>query len=212
MKILLILSLCLISTLSYSSQSAITDKGENVILNDDGTWRYSKNSQNAQVSSKKVAFNKGSFKKPKKSTFQIKSTINNASYFINTKKWKFKKESADTAKEYMFNFKRGDVYGMAINEEIPMSLDTLGDAAFTNAKNAATDMKIVKREYRKVNGKKVLFMEMSGIISGINFTYVGYYYSDSKGSSQFLCYTSTNLVNKYRKDIMGMLNGFVIRK
>lgn len=208
MKILAILSLLLISTLGYASQSAVTDNGDEVILDDNGTWRFA---DKAQALAKKISFNNGRFIKPKKSTFQIKSKINNAAYFINTKDWKFKKEKSGSAKEYMLYFKRGDIYAMAINEEIEMSLDVLGDAAFTNAKNAASDMRILKREYRKVNGKKVLYMEMAGTISGIKFTYLGYYYTNSKGSSQFLAYTSSGLVNKYRKDIQDLLNGFVIR-
>ena len=194
--------------LSYASQKAITDKGEEIVLEENGTWHYSKK---ARQSSKKIGFNNSSFKKSKKAIFQIKSTINNASYYINTKKWGFKKDDSDSAREYIFDYKRGDIYGMAINEEISMSLETLGNAAFTNAQSAAPDMKIIKREYRKVNGKKVLYMEMSGTLSGIHFTYLGYYYSDSKGSSQFLCYTASSLVKKYKNDIQNLLNGFVIR-
>ena len=51
-------------------------------------------------------------------------------------------------------------------------------------------------------------MEMEGTIQSIRFTYLGYYYSDSFGSTQYLTYTGSSLVQKYRQDIDNFLNGF----
>jgi len=68
----------------------------------------------------------------------------------------------------------------------------------------------LKKEYRIVNGNKVIYMEMIGTIQSVKFKYLGYYYSNSSGSTQYLANTSTNLVDKYKTDINNFLNGFSI--
>ena len=99
---------------------------------------------------------------------------------------------------------------MAITEEIEVPLEILPDIALSNAQEAegaGADIKILKREYRTVNGKKVLYMEMGGTMGGIKFTYLGYYYSDTYGTTQFIVFTAANLVDKYRSEIDRLLNG-----
>jgi hypothetical protein len=49
-------------------------------------------------------------------------------------------------------------------------------------------------------------MEMLGTIQGVKFKYLGYYYSDDSGSTQYLTYTGANLVEKYQTDIENFLN------
>lgn len=44
-------------------------------------------------------------------------------------------------------------------------------------------------------------MEISGIISGIKFTYLNYYLSNSSEATQFVVYTGSNLVKKYQAEI-----------
>ena len=70
-------------------------------------------------------------------------------------------------------------------------------------------MKIIKEEYRTINGVKVIMMQMPGTIQGIKFTYYSYYYSNSNGSVQFLTYTSQNLFETYKKKMEDLLNGLV---
>ena len=53
-------------------------------------------------------------------------------------------------------------------------------------------------------------MQMNGTLEGINFTYLGYYFSSPKGTVQLITYTSSNLVNEYRKNLEELLNGFTI--
>lgn len=57
------------------------------------------------------------------------------------------------AVEYNLNLKSGDLYRMAITERIEVNLEKLAEIAFNNAKAAAPDAKVVKKEYRVVNGK-----------------------------------------------------------
>ena len=208
MKKLFVTILLLLAATSYASQKAITDTGEEVILNSDGTWEYS---DNAQKASNIIETNKKKFERPKDSSFLLKSIKNNSAYWINTDKWSFGKAKDNPEVEYQFQLKGKDLYAMAVNEGIEIARESLIDIALSNARSAAPDVKIVRQEYRIVNGKKVIYMEMNGTIQSIKFTYLGYYYSDASGSTQLVTYTATNLVDKYRSEINDFLNGLVMQ-
>jgi hypothetical protein len=51
---------------------------------------------------------------------------------------------------------------------------------------------------------------MNGSIDGIKFTYLGYYYSSEGGTIQFISYTTQSLLEEYKNDMFGLLNGFTI--
>ncbi len=206
MKKLLVAILLLLAATSYAGQTAVTDTGEKVILNGDGTWAYA---DKAPKPAAKIETNKKKFEKPKDSTFLLKSTRNNSACWINTGKWSFSKTQGDAAAEYRFQLKGKDLYAMVITEGIEMPVESLADTALTNARSAAPDAKMIMQEYRVVNGKKVIYMEFKGTIKSVNFTYHGYYYSNSSGSTQLLAYTATNAVAKYESDMTDFLNGLV---
>lgn len=207
-RIFIVLLLCAFSFNVNASKKAVTEEGDVVILNNDGTWNYEDGKASDDI---EIPVNPNSFKKHKKSNFALKSTKTNSSFSINPKKWKFKKnENGHESAEYTFELKNGDLYGMAISEEIEMDVEALASIAFENAKGAAPDTKVVKKEYRIVNGNKVIYMEMVGTIQSIKFKYLGYYYSNSSGSTQYLAYTSTNLEGKYKTAINNFLNGFSV--
>ena len=206
MRIFIVLLLCVFSFSVIASKKAVTEEGDVVILNEDGTWNYEDGKASDDI---EIPINPNTFKKHNKSKFALKSSKTNASFSINPKKWKFKKNAnGQKAAEYSFEFKNGDLYGMAISEQVEIGVEDLVKIAFDNAKDAAPDAKVVKKEYRTVNGHKVIYMEMVGTIQSIKFKYLGYYYSNSTGSTQYLAYTGTNLVEKYKTDIDNFLNGF----
>lgn len=208
MKLIAVLVFALISSISYASQKAITDTGDEVILYDDGTWEFADKSK---LKTDSIIINPNEFIKAKDSTFQLKSTITSFAFWINPKIWSFTKSTNNEAAEYEFQLKKGDLWGMSISEGVPMPIESLASIAFENAKAAAPDAKVIKQEYRTVNGTKVLYMEMQGTLQGIRFTYLGYYYSDDSGSTQFLAYTGTNLIDKYKSEINDFLNGFSVQ-
>src|SRR4030067_221358 len=179
MKKLLVATFLLLAATSYAGQTAVTDTGEKVILNSDGTWAYA---DKAPKPAEKIDMNKKKFEKPKDSTFLLKSTRNNSAYWLNTAKWSFAKTQADAAAEYRFQLKGKDLYGMVITEGIEMPLESLAEIARTKSRSAAPDAKLLMQEYRVVNGKKVIYMEFKGTIKGVNFIYHGYYYSNSSGA------------------------------
>jgi hypothetical protein len=193
---------------SYAGQEAVTDTGEKVILNSDGTWVYA---DKAPKPVKRIETNKQKFEKPKDATFLVRSTRNNSAYWINSAKWSFKKTEGDAAAEYQFQLKSRDLYGMAVTEGIEMPLESLADTALANARSAAPDAKMIMQEYRVINGKKVVYMVINGTIKNVNFTYHGYYFSNSSGSTQLVAYTASNAVGKYTAEINDFLNGLVTK-
>lgn len=204
MKVIYISMMLIIASTSYAAQQAVTDTGEVVILNDDGTWRLSAESEKALV---KLTTNKTPFKKSSRATFLLKSTNNDSAFWLNTKKWSFTKDTANQDAEYEFKLKGKDLYAMAITERVEVAAESLADIALSNAKSVAPDIRIIKKEYRIVNGKKVIYMEMSGTMQSIKVTYLSYYFSSPSGSTQLVTYTGSSLVNSYKNEILNLLNG-----
>lgn len=207
-KLFLATLLLLVAFASHAAQKAVTDTGEQVILNGDGTWIYA---DKAQKTDQEIEVNNAKFEKPQASTFLLKSKRNKSSFWIDSSKWSFKKPDHDAVIEYQFQLKGKDLYAMAITEGVEIPVDSLADIALTNAQGAAPDAKVVKKEYRTVNGKKVIYMEMKGTIKGINFTYLGYYYASSAGATQFIAYTATSAVTRYSSEIIELLNGLDVQ-
>jgi hypothetical protein len=187
-------------------KAIITDTGEEVELNDDGTWKYIYDDPSGSVKLDTVILSR-----PKDSDFLVKSNKLDIGIWLNKKKWSYSENKNEEESPAEFNFKLigEDAYGMIIVERIGIPMDNLLEIALNNARNAASDIRVVKKECRQVNGSIVYYMQMEGTIQGIDFVYLGYYRSDKNGSIQFLTYTAQNLLKEYQKDMEELLNGFV---
>ncbi len=204
MKKLFLLFL-LSSTTIIAQQKAVTEIGDEVILYENGTWIF-KNPENNVV--KEISVNNEKFKTPKESTFLLKSNYIDIGFWINPKKWSFKKTESEH--EYSLELKTGDLYAMVITEKIEVPLKTLKNIALENGRNAAPDLVVTKEEYRIVNGNKVLFLQMDGTAQGIKFSFYGYYFSNKNGTVQFVTYTSQKLLTDFKDECKKLLNGFVL--
>jgi len=189
----------------HAQIQAITDTGEEVLLYEDGTWKYK---ESPAVETKEISVNEKQFTKDEQSTFLVNSNKLDVGIWINPQKWSFEKAPENEDVEFYFTRKGEDLYGMLIAEKLEIPIESLRNIALQNAKNAAPDMRIIREEYRNVNGNNVLMMQMQGTVQGIKFTYYGYYYSSANGSVQFLTYTSQNLFEGYEGDMQELLNGF----
>ncbi|HEY8935613.1 MAG TPA: hypothetical protein VIM65_10355 [Cyclobacteriaceae bacterium] len=198
----------LLNTLCFAQITAITSKGDEVVLYDNGTWKYA----GKEAPSKPIEENKTPFVKSKDATFPLQSKTVSATVNIDPKKWTFKKGEEGAASEYQFQMKASDAYAMLITERIEIPIESLKQIAIDNAKNVAPDIEVVKQDYRMVNGTKVLFMQMNGTIQGIKFSYLGYYYSNPAGTVQFITYTAQNLLPDYQGELMTLLNGIEFTK
>ncbi len=190
----------------FAQQKAVTELGEQVILYDDGTWKYE---DEKDAEKKEIPTNPKSFEKDSRSTFLLKSNKLNVGVYLNPKKWSFKKSEDNPDAEYELQLKGEDMYAMVISEQVEIPLNTLKSIALENGKAAAPDLRVVHEEYRSVNGIKVLLLQMDGTMQGIKFSYYGYYYSNENGTIQFVTFTSQNLLSGYKSDSEKLLNGLV---
>lgn len=194
-------------TAGHAQKKAVTETGEEVVLYDNGTWKYVKESDQKKT---EIPTNPAVFTKSKDAAFLVKSTVIGMGIWLNTKNWNFKKSKEGEATEYEFNLKGGDLYAMLVTEKIEVPLASMKNVAIENAKAAAPDIEIIEEEYRTVNGRKMLYLRMDGTAQGIGFSYLGYYYSDANGTTQFVAYTTQTLVEKYRATAMELLNGLSV--
>lgn len=190
----------------FAQKLAVTETGQEVILFQDGTWEYK---DGVDASEALIPVNPQMFSKGKKATFLLKSTRVNTGFWLDPKLWSFQKAINNEDAEYEFQLKEGDLYGMIISEKMEIPLETLRDVALENARAVAPDLKIVREEYRTVNQLRVLMLQMNGTMQGIRFSYLGYYFSNSEGTVQFVTYTSQNLMDSYRSTCEDLLNGLV---
>lgn len=200
---------CLIVVQVSAQIKAVTSNGDEVLLYEDGTWKYINGVEESEV---ETTINSKEFKRPASSTFQITSSKINVGVHINPKKWAFEKGEDNEPSEFRFQLKDKDAYGMLIAEKIEIPIENLKNIAVENARSVAPDIQIVKLEQRTVNGLKVLLMQMNGTIQGVKFTYYGYYYSFKGGTVQLLTYTAQNLLDEYKPDMEDFLNGFELTK
>lgn len=199
---------CLVMAASWGNAQihALTDTGDQVVLYQNGTWRYVNDSVQAQPA---ITTNTTPLLRDKKSTFLVKSKVMNVGVWINPMNWTFFKGFTDKNAEFQFQKKHTDLFAFMITESIQVPLETIGEIAFQNAQNSSPDAKIIKEEYRTVNGNRVLMMEMTATLKGVHFMYEGYYYSNSHGSMQLVVFSSKNLIQQYTADIDSFLNGLV---
>ena len=99
---------------------------------------------------------------------------------------------------------------MIITEQTEIPLETMRMIAVENAKDIAPDVRIVEEEYRTVNGTTVMMLKMHATMQGIKIGYYSYYYSNDRGTVQFVTYTSQSLMKTYEQEIEGLLNGLVV--
>ncbi len=185
---------------------AITDTGDKVILYNDGRWAYA---ERDSVSAEQMVTNPKNFKKSKDASFLLKSKRTDTGFWLNPKTWTFSSPEEGAAAEYELDHKNGSLYGMIITEHLDLSLTALGNIALQNAREAAPDIKVTEKEYRTVNGIKVLMMRMVGTIQDIRFSYFGYYYAAKGISVQYLVYSSESFMQENLSTVEDLLNGLV---
>jgi hypothetical protein len=207
MKKYIFSALLILSTALNADQTALTDKGEIVILKSNGMWSYKESTPKKKSV---IPLNKKKFTKGKNAAFTLKSNVTNSQFSFDPKLWSFKKES-ESGHEYSFELRGEDLYGMAITEAISFPVENLSELALQNAQDADPNAEVIFKEYRIVNDYKVIYMEILGTIEGTNFIYKGYYFSNDSGSTQLVIYTTPNLAHKYVHEYSDFLNGFSVQ-
>jgi hypothetical protein len=191
--------------ISFAQIKAVTETGDEVILHANGTWKYTEEAKNNDS----ITTNTASFTKPATANFLLKSKNCAVGFWVNPKKWNFEK-ATDNTSEYSFSLKENNTTGaFVVTEQTGMPLNYLRKFAIENIQKAASAFKIIKEEYRYVNGLKVLLIESNATVEGVSITYVNYYYSDTASTIQFLTFAPNNIINKYKNELEVLLNGLV---
>ncbi len=196
------------SSFCFAQKKAITESGDEVILYENGTWKYTK--EFSQDDSNFIKTNSQVFTKNKNASFLLKAKNGNIGFWIDPKKWTFGKggvnnESAD----FELECKDKSLEGVIISEPAEIPIESYVGIALENGRKAAPDLKIIDKEYRIVNGLKILHLKMEGTQVGVKFKYSTYYYSNSTSTIQFLVASYANSMTKYATDVDELLNGIV---
>lgn len=196
----------LVFSMVHGQVKAVTETGDEVILSPNGTWKYKEDVKNNDS----IVLNSTQYLKPSTANFLLKSNRSAAGFWLNSKKWNFEK-STDNNSEYSFSLKENTSIGaFVVPEPVSMELSALRKFAIENIQHSSSGFKILKEEYRQVNGLKLLLIESDAIIQGMQIIYFNYYYSDSANTVQFVSYYPKNLLAKYKNVSEELLNGFVI--
>ena len=201
--------LLFLSLNSFAGQKAITEDGQTVILDSDQTWRFENSEAN---SGSNIPLNTKRFNRTAAQTFKVTGVPTTLSVYIDPGKWTFSKDKDDSNRLSFRskNSNNSDLYGSLIAEGIEIGINELSELAFENAKNFAPDAKVLKKEYRIVNGSKILYMEVEATAKSIKFKYVGYYGANKSGSVQLVVYSGTSVINSKMPEVENFLNGFFI--
>ncbi len=208
--IFILIALCSLSNIATSQTKALTESGKEVVLYDNGTWKYSADNSEDNTSRDSIGFNTKTFTKGSKSTFLVKSKKVTMGLYVNPAKWAFNAgKDNDVATEYTFSHKSTEVYATMLTERTEIVLSTMRELALTNAQRASIDVKETLAEYRMVNGIKVLCLQFNGTIKGMRFCYMAYYFSNSSGTTQLISFCSESKFEAQKDEMESFLNGLV---
>ena len=209
MKLLIFLIMCILSCArSSAEQKAVTDTGEIVVLSNDGTWKYLDGKDNPTIP--KINTNSQKFFKSSNQKFLLKSKVTNHGLYLDPKKWEFSSDSdEDSDFEYTFTSKEHILNAHLISEKIDIPIETMEKIVLFNAKEADPNVRLLKKELRYVNDTKVLFLEFSATSEGIEFIFMGYYFSDSGYTSQLTSWLFKSQYGDHSSKLLAFLNGFV---
>lgn len=207
-KICLFILVFLLFKISIQAQKkAVTENGDEVILYDDGTWKYS--TTPLQNDSNLIKENPIKFKKTTNESFLLKSKKNDLGFWIDPKKWSFEKPIDTPDAEFQLTLKGQSLVAYIITEEGEIPLESFKTIALINGRKESPDLHIMNQEYRIVNGLRVLYLQMEGSVQGIKFTFLGYYYSSTTSVVQYLVTLYSSTKDKHFKEAEELLNGLV---
>ncbi|WP_027376286.1 hypothetical protein [Kaistella palustris] len=210
MKKIVILSLFLANISVFSQVKALTEDGKDVVLLENGTWKFVNESDAALLET--IETNSAAFEKSKTSTFLLKSKRINVGIYINPKVWKPSTKAESPFVEYMFNSADQETLfaGFFLTEKVQIgSLKNLKDIVIANIQKNADYFRLIKSEYRNVNGLKVLYLRYSANAKGIDFEYAAQYYIDSEGYCGVAGFSPKKNFDKNAAQIQELLNGLV---
>lgn len=188
------------------SQKAITESGKDVVLFDDGTWRFTNESDAKTLET--IPTNTADFRKNDDATFVIGSSKINVGVYYNSKIWTVK-PSRFPNMEYFFTDNKNSYAFLSVEKTKIPNLKTVKELIITTIQNTVDYFRLKESEYRTVNGKQVLYMRYIANIKGMDFEYLGYYFINDNGFAMLVGYASQDDFEEKIPDLQKFLNGFV---
>lgn len=211
MKYTTFIILILVSVIVKGQIKAVTAKGDTVILQDNGNWKYQK-IDSIELGSDSITLNNQKFHKSSLANFLKKSKNMNVGVYFDQLQWGCVNGATNGSAEYTFINKDKDLNATFITETTEVELSNMVDIVFMNAQKLTSDIEIVSKEYRIVNGLKVLCMKLKGGFNGIKGTFLYYIYSNETGVVQFVAFTTTKKFDANYKVLENLLNGLSLTK
>jgi hypothetical protein len=185
---------------------AITEKGDTVILHENGMWAY-QNPDSTLSANDTIAWNNKPFLKNRNAKLFKKSKNVNVGVYFDQSKWGFAPGNIGESGEYTFMNKDKDLNATFITETTEIELSKMPEIVFLNAQQTAPDIEVISKEYRNVNGLKILCMKLKGSVRGIKANYLYYIYCNDTGIVQFVAYATPKQFSANYGILEDLLNG-----
>lgn len=189
---------------------AVTEDGNDVILFDNGTWKFV-NESDAQ-SLEKIDENPAVFGKSTDQSILMKSSRLDAGLYYNPKKWKISNQTPAPHIEYFFTDKNieNPLFGFMTTEKLQIhDLKSLKNLMLASIQKNVDYFRLKQSEYRTVNGLKVLYLRYAANVKGLDFEYGTYYYLTNSGYCAVVFYSAQSEFEKNSAAAGQFLNGIV---
>jgi hypothetical protein len=151
----------------------------------------------------------GAFSKSKNATFLWSSNRIEIGCWVDASRWGFHPAYRGELVEYEFNHENGMLCAMIITDDVVVPVVPLVNSVFRRVRGVISNIRIIGKEYRRVNGLNVLAVYMTGTIQNIPISYYGYYYSSAVGTTLFVAYSPESFMKENQPAIEELLNGLV---
>ena len=212
MKNIFIFCLLLLNTAAFSQVRGLTDDGKEVVLFDNGTWKFVNESDAKTLET--ITTNDFIFKKNKDAKSLMRSKKMDVGIYFNPEIWKASREKIGPYVEFMFRANSEDqLVGLMITEKIQIkTLKNLKDILLTSVQKSADYFRLKESEYRNVNGLKVLYLRYIANTKGLDFEYVANYYLNDFGYCGVVAFASQSNFDKNSTQLQDLLNGISFAK
>lgn len=195
--------------LNAQVQKAVTESGKEVVLFDDGTWRFVHESDSAALET--IITNPAIYNRDPRATRIINSSNLNVAVYHDPKKWTAAPNRLRNI-EYLFVGPDHIFATLTADKSRIPNLRIVKDVVISNVRQAVDYFRLKESEYRTVNGKKMLYLRYMANLKGMDFEYAGYYYVNDGGFAMVVAYTMQKDFDAKYPEIETFLNGLVEMK
>ncbi|OJJ15054.1 hypothetical protein BKI52_40010 [marine bacterium AO1-C] len=129
--------------------------------------------------------------------------------WINSSVWKALGRPLNENFELTFTAKEGQIYAAFAVDTTQIPLELLKTQTHLTNLKIDPKAKILKEEYRMVNGLKVLFVKRQAVLEASEFVFLDYYFSGKYGTIQVVTFSTKAFINQYQDFCEKLMNGLV---